>query len=98
MVSSERWSAAVTKLPGPFTDTCSCSISPKSRASPRPALRAAAIITFMKGRSGHLPLRLAYLSGDGKRTPPLSARSVVSADAGAHEVLQKRGRDHGGQM
>src|SRR5262245_52924412 len=52
MVSSERWSALEAKLAGPFTDTCSCSTSPKSRVSPLPALRAAAIITVIKAEAG----------------------------------------------
>ena len=44
------------EVAGPFTDTCSCSTSPKSRASPRPALRAAAIITFIRAEAGMLGL------------------------------------------
>ena len=40
-------SAAETKSPGPFTETCRFSTSPKSRFKPRPALRAAAVITFI---------------------------------------------------
>src|SRR5262249_21272644 len=45
-ISSARLSAMVTKLAGPLTDTCRCSISPKSRLSMRPALCAALIITL----------------------------------------------------
>ena len=41
-------SAAVTKLPGPLSDTWRFSTSPKSRLSVRAALRAAAIITLRR--------------------------------------------------
>src|ERR1043166_4556945 len=43
---SVRWSATETKSAGPFSDTCRFSISPKSRISRRPALRAAALMKF----------------------------------------------------
>src|SRR5947209_11342117 len=47
-VFSARLSAAVTKSPGPLTETCRFSTSPKSRFRPRPALSAAAVITFIR--------------------------------------------------
>jgi hypothetical protein len=41
-------SAALTKLAGPFIDTCRFSISPRSRLRLRPARRAAFTMTFMR--------------------------------------------------
>jgi len=38
-VRSALMSAWLTKSPGPFSETCSCSTSPKSRFSVRAALR-----------------------------------------------------------
>ena len=47
-MSSARRSAAVTKFAGPFSETCSFSTSPKSRLRLRAALRAAAVMTFIR--------------------------------------------------
>src|SRR4029077_13927013 len=45
-MASARWSAAHTKFRGPFTDTCRCSTSPRSRLRLRPARCAALIMTL----------------------------------------------------
>jgi hypothetical protein len=42
-------SAVETNSPGPLTDTCNCSTSPKSRIRPRAALSAAFAMTFRTG-------------------------------------------------
>src|ERR1700730_5384222 len=42
-------SAAETNSPGPLTETCNCSTSPKSRSSARAALSAAFPMTFKVG-------------------------------------------------
>ena len=47
-ISSARWSAAETKSPGPFSETCRFSTSPKSRARPRPALSTALTMTLSR--------------------------------------------------
>jgi hypothetical protein len=48
MVCSALRSAAETKSAGAFLATCSSPSSPKSRLSPRAALRAASDITFSR--------------------------------------------------
>src|SRR3954470_15427908 len=47
-ISSARLSALVTKFAGPFSDTCRCSISPRSRLRLRPARRAAFTMTLIR--------------------------------------------------
>ena len=53
IVSSALRSAAVTKSPGPLSDTCRFSTSPKSRVSARAALRAAATMTLRRAECCH---------------------------------------------
>src|SRR5665213_698676 len=55
-ISSERLSARLTKLAGPFSDTCRFSISPRSRLRLRPARRAALIITFIRADCSMIPV------------------------------------------
>src|SRR5262249_23104108 len=73
-ISSARRSAAVTKLAGPLSDVCRCSISPKSRLSVRLALRAALIIT----------LRRAERSMVDRAAEAMDPRWVRNARSGGH--------------
>src|ERR1700747_2386413 len=77
-MASARWSAAVTKFRGPFTETWRCSTSPRSRLRLRPARCAALIMTLRtaewsmaacrKTWSGHV--KLAGFSGFAPRSAP----------------------------
>src|SRR3954464_5971684 len=61
-------SARLTKSPGPFSETCSCSTSPKSRFSDLAAAKAARIITVMVAERAASDLR----SGGPERSRPIS--------------------------
>src|SRR5260221_6280162 len=79
MIFSDLRSAAETKSPGPFSDTCRFSISPRSRFNPRPALRAVAVITFIRAERimdrgfpqsvASTPLRAHASSSQAERSP-----------------------------
>src|SRR5215469_17493854 len=68
-MASARWSAAVTKLRGPLSETWSCSTSPRSRLRLRPARRAALIMTLRTAECSMAACRKAW-SGDVKLCPP----------------------------
>src|SRR5436190_11119816 len=66
-VRSAMMSARLTKSPGPFSETWSCSTSPKSRFSSFAAAKAARIITVMVAERGASDLR----SGGPERSRPM---------------------------
>src|SRR5215472_12467346 len=94
-MASARWSAAVTKLRGPLSDTCRCSTSPRSRLRLRPARRAALIMTFSTAEcsmaaSVALP-KARRKGGAGHSASPVRGRRAAPS-AGGGEVLGTRSR------
>ena len=71
-------SARLTKSPGPFSETWSCSTSPKSRFSPLAAAKAARIITVMVAERAASDLR----SGGPERSRPIVERAAADAGDG----------------
>src|SRR5262250_3051399 len=91
-MASARWSAAVTKLRGPLSETWSCSTSPRSRLRLRPARRAALIMTLRTAECSMAVCRKAW-SGDVKLCPP---PIPLAQPPGAERQGDDRDRDAGG--
>src|SRR5215472_42104 len=83
-------SAVETNSPGPLTETCSCSISPKSRIKPRAAFNAAFAMTFKIAER----MTTAVAPGSVRSVlGPLEIAAVGSANDDAGPRLDVR-RDH----
>src|SRR3546814_18610632 len=92
-----------TKSAGPFCETCKCSISPKSRRSLVPALRAARSMTVMMPDRAlsNLPPPACGRGPYSIRAPHIFAVIDIDHDAGAagdvrrhhhaHAIVQDRG-------
>src|SRR4051795_3596777 len=81
----------VTKLAGPFKDTCRFSISPRSRLRLRPARRAALTITLIRAECSMISAQddLSIRSGrDGDR---VGDRRGASAPVGALRLSWRQG-------
>src|SRR5206468_11685820 len=90
MVCSAFRSAAETKSAGALRATCSSASSPKSRLSPRAALRAASLITF-RSADWLIMGRDTYWSGLRKARIASAAFSDAGGDLGV-ERLHRGGR------
>src|SRR5215475_9074048 len=86
-ISSARLSASETKLAGPFSDTCRCSISPRSRLRLRPARRAALTMTLMRAECSMDGYDLRFHT---KGVLPLSTRKGWGEGVPCHGQSVKR--------
>src|SRR5882672_7296414 len=89
----------VTKFAGPFSDTCRCSISPRSRLRLRPAWRAAFTMTLIRAECSMMLRRC--LDGDGalplpwERVGVFGFGEVQAPSPGAEPVPGRRERRSG---